>query len=95
MIDLGQTSKYEDSDEKSLNQLADEAATKDHDAASSNGESLYDVTSGLSMLPKVQVVHVHNLSHVLIAFQSNPIFIVKTQLTERSRITDKHRENYI
>jgi len=25
--------------------------------------------------------------------QSNPIFIVKTQLTERSRITDKHREN--
>jgi len=67
MIDLGQTSKYEDSDEKSLNQLADEAATKDHDAASSNAESLYDVTSGLSMLPKVQVVH--NLSHVLIAFR--------------------------
>jgi len=27
--------------------------------------------------------------------QSNPIFIVKTQLTERSRITDKHSENYI
>jgi len=27
--------------------------------------------------------------------QSNPIFIVKTQLTERSRITDKHRENHI
>jgi len=25
--------------------------------------------------------------------QSNPIFIVETQLTERSRITDKHREN--
>jgi len=27
--------------------------------------------------------------------QSNPIFIVKTQLTERSGITDKHRENHI
>jgi len=27
--------------------------------------------------------------------QSNPIFIVKTQLTERSRITDKHSENHI
>jgi len=27
--------------------------------------------------------------------QSNPIFIVKTQLTERSRITDKYRENHI
>ena len=26
---------------------------------------------------------------------SNPIFIVKTQLTERSRITDKHSENHI
>ena len=24
--------------------------------------------------------------------QSNPIFIVKTQLTERSRITDKYRD---
>ena len=27
--------------------------------------------------------------------QSNPIFIIKTQLTERSGITDKHRENHI
>ena len=27
--------------------------------------------------------------------QSNPVFIVKTQLTERSRITEKHRENHI
>ena len=27
--------------------------------------------------------------------QSNPIFIVKTQLTERSGITDKHSENHI
>jgi len=31
---------------------------------------------------------------VLNPIQSNPIFIVKTQLTERSGITDKHRENH-
>jgi len=29
------------------------------------------------------------------SIQSNPVFIVKTQLTERSMITDKHRENHI
>jgi len=27
-------------------------------------------------------------------FQSNPIFIVKTQLAECSGVTDKHRENH-
>jgi len=30
----------------------------------------------------------------LYPIQSNPIFILKTQLTERSRITDKHSENH-
>jgi len=32
---------------------------------------------------------------VALPIQSNPIFIVKTQLAERSGITDKHRENHI
>ena len=39
----------------------------------------------------------HNSSECFLecTVQSNPIFIVKTQLTERSGITDKHRENHI
>jgi len=38
---------------------------------------------------------VEALLHLEIVIQSNPIFTVKTQLTERSRITDKHSENHI
>ena len=49
--------------------------------------------------PTTVVCHSHhqptNCQLAVIPIQSNPIFIVKTQLTERSRITDKYRENRI
>jgi len=47
-------------------------------------------------LPGIQrVSSIKVLGVTINPIQSNPIFIVKTQLTERSRITDKHSENHI
>jgi len=52
--------------------------------------------NNLSLDEAIDMAQNRPLWRLMSAFgATNPIFIVKTQLTERSRITDKHRENHI
>jgi len=53
--------------------------------------------SGKSAPTLIDIVSHSGIQYIILLplCQSNPIFIVKTQLTERSRITDKRSENHI
>ena len=66
-------------------------------ASSFHAEILFGLSVNLTKLfPDVLLARTTaDMVGLLYPIQSNPIFIVKTQLTERSGITDKHRENHI